>query len=82
MKKIRAKIITDYGEYECVFIPDTRGYTVTCPSVEGVVTWGKNLSESKKMVKEAIELCVESKVQENTKRGLASRPVSRKSFVA
>ncbi len=80
--KTKAKIKTDYGLYECVFTPDERGYVVTCPSVDGVVSWGKNLTEAKKMAKEAVELCIESKVQENVERGVASRPASRKEILA
>ena len=82
MKKQNVKINTDYGIYECRFATDTRGYVVTCPSVAGVVTWGKNLIEAKKMAKEAIELCVESKVQDNVDRGIAARRVSKKDVFA
>lgn len=82
MKSTRTKVKTDYGMYECIFTPDERGYVVTCPSVQGVVSWGKNLAESKKMAKEAVELCIESKVQENVERGIASRPTSKKEIFA
>lgn len=78
MKRIKVKVNTEYGIYECLFSSDTRGYVVTCPSVEGVVTWGKNVTEARKMAKEAVELCVESKVQENIRRGMAARRVSKK----
>lgn len=36
------------------------GYTAIVPSLPGCVTYGKNLEEAKKMVKEAIELYLES----------------------
>ncbi|MEK7507388.1 MAG: type II toxin-antitoxin system HicB family antitoxin [Patescibacteria group bacterium] len=75
MKKLKINIKTDYGIFECVFEPDEVGYVVTCLSVEGVVSWGKNLSEAKKMAKEAVELCIEAKVQENIGKGKAARPV-------
>lgn len=82
MKRTKAKVTTDYGVYECVFSSDTEGYVVTCPTVEGVVTWGKNLTQAKKMAKEAIELCVESKVQDNVERGVAARRVSKRDVFA
>lgn len=80
--KAKVKIKTDYGIYECVLTPDERGYVVTCPNVEGVVSWGKNLVHAKKMAKEAVELCIESKVQDNVERGIASRPASKKEMLA
>lgn len=36
------------------------GYTVFVPSLEGCITYGKNLKEAKTMAKEAIELYIES----------------------
>ena len=78
MKTLKEKIKTDYGVFECRFTPDEHGYVVTCPSVEGVVSWGKNLIEARKMAKEAVELCIEVSVQENIKLGIAAREVSRK----
>lgn len=36
------------------------GYTAIVPSLPGCVTYGKNLEEAKKMVKEAIELYLKS----------------------
>ena len=76
MKKIKLNIKTDYGIFECVFEPDETGYVVTCPSVDGVVSWGKNLSEAKRMAKEAVELCIEAKVQDNIDKGRAARPIT------
>lgn len=81
-KSFRSNVETDYGTYECVFTPDERGFVATCPSVEGVVTWGKNRTEAKRMVREAIELGIEVKVQENMERGVAARPVPRKAVLA
>jgi len=82
MKKVKAQIKTDYGIFICTFSPDEVGYVALCPSVDGVVSWGKNLSEAKKMVKEAIELCIEAKVEDNIRNGVASRGVSIKTLVA
>ena len=78
MKVFKSKIATDYGTYECVFRPDERGYVATCPSVKGVFSWGKNRAEAKRMVKEAIELGIEARVQENVERGVAGRSVRQK----
>lgn len=36
------------------------GYTVTVPTLPGVVTYGENIEEAKKMAIEAIELYLES----------------------
>lgn len=59
MRKIKFVTIgTRFGNFECLFESNTpeAGYTVTVPKLKGVVTFGDNLSEAKKMVKEAIEL--------------------------
>jgi antitoxin HicB len=36
------------------------GYTATCPSLPGVVTYGETLEEARAMAAEAIEACLES----------------------
>ncbi len=47
--------------YTVVFQKEPEGgYTVFVPLLPGCVTYGKNLSEAKKMAKEAMELYVES----------------------
>lgn len=58
---MRYKLIsvkTNFGIFECRFESNTpeKGYTVTVPKLRGVVTFGENLNEAKKMVREAIEL--------------------------
>lgn len=55
-KKIQIK--TNYGEFICHFTTDgtDRGYTVTVPSLKGVITEGRTIVEAKKMAREAIEL--------------------------
>lgn len=57
-KKRILRIKTDLGNFECLFESNAPqgGYTVTVPKLKGIVTFGKNLSDAKKMVKEAIEL--------------------------
>lgn len=47
--------------YTVVFQKEPEGgYTAIVPSLVGCVTYGKDLEEAKKMVKEAIELYLES----------------------
>lgn len=56
--KIFMKIKTKIGGFDCLFesnFPD-KGYTVTVPKLRGVITFGDNMSESRKNIKEAIEL--------------------------
>ena len=46
--------------YICHFQPEPEGgYTVTCPSLPPVVTYGETLDESRQNAREAIELCLE-----------------------
>lgn len=60
MKKREIAIKTRFGMHVCVFEKDVRGYLVTAKDIPGVVTWGKNLSEAKKMAQEALELMIET----------------------
>lgn len=60
MKKREVTIKTRFGAHICLFDPDGNGYVVTAKDVPGVVTWGKNLTEAKKMAKEALELMIET----------------------
>lgn len=67
---------TNYGSHLVAIEPDERhGYVVTAPALPGVITWGRTLTHSKEMAREAIELCIESLVQRgpNTKTKSASR---------
>ncbi len=41
------------------------GFTVFVPSLEGCITYGKNLTEAKRNAKEAIELYIESLQADN-----------------
>lgn len=56
IKKVAVK--TNCGTFTCHFTTDGNdpGYTVTVPSLKGVVTEGRTLVEARKMAKEAIEL--------------------------
>ena len=54
------EVQTGYGKHICLFEPDDqKGYIVTVPGLPGTITWGRTISEAKKMAQEAIELCVE-----------------------
>lgn len=55
---------TKYGSFTAVFEPeaDMGGYAVTAPKVVGAVSWGKNLSEAKKMIVECIEGAIETQI--------------------
>ena len=51
-------IKTDRGGYKAVIWRDKkdRAFLVKVPSLPGVVTYGENLAEAKRMAKDAIEL--------------------------
>lgn len=57
-RKITKKMKTRVGMYEATFESNApqKGYTVEVPKLKGVVTFGDNLKEAEKNVKEAIEL--------------------------
>jgi antitoxin HicB len=54
--------ITTYEyTYTCVFDPEPEGgFTVTCPALPGLVTYGATLEEARAMAVEAIEGYLES----------------------
>ena len=58
MKDKLISVKTNFGVFECRFESNApeRGYTVTAPKLNGVVTFGENINEAKKMAREAIEL--------------------------
>jgi len=48
-------------QYNVIFRPeDEGGFTALVPSLPGCISYGKDLNEAKKMIKEAIELYIES----------------------
>jgi len=58
------EVQTKYGKHLCLFEPDDKeGYIVTVPGLPGTITWGKTISEAKRMAQEAVELCVECLAQ-------------------
>jgi predicted RNase H-like HicB family nuclease len=56
--------ITTYEyTYTCIFEPEPElegGFTVTCPALPGLVTYGATLKEARAMASEAIEGYLES----------------------
>lgn len=58
--KRRETIRTIAAQYVCVFRPEPEGgYTVTCPALPEVVTYGRTLADARVQAREAIELCLE-----------------------
>ena len=64
VQKKQATIKTAYGSFPCIFErePDMGGYAAEAPTVQGAISWGKNLVEAKKMIAEAIEGAIEGEV--------------------
>jgi antitoxin HicB len=61
MSKRSETITTLDAQYVCVFSPEPEGgYTVTCPALPEVVTYGITLEQARHNAKEAIELVLES----------------------
>lgn len=53
--------MTSLKKFNVVFTPDkSGGFIVTIPTLPGCVTFGKNLSEAKKMTKDAIKAYIKS----------------------
>ncbi|HEY4474223.1 MAG TPA: hypothetical protein VI957_03625 [Candidatus Paceibacterota bacterium] len=59
--KKTAIVKTQYGSFKAVFEsePDMGGFVATALTVQGAVSWGKNISEAKKMIADAIEGIIE-----------------------
>lgn len=53
--------MTKIKKFNVIFTPEkTGGFTATIPTLPGCVTYGKNLSEAKKMAKDAIKAYLKS----------------------
>ena len=73
MSKKILTIKTQYGSFQCIFEPekDMGGYAVEARGVAGALSWGKTLSEAKRMIAEAIEGAIEAKaIAAAEKRGV------------
>lgn len=62
--KKTAVVKTRYGSFTTVFEiePDMGGFVVTVPKMQGAVSWGRNLTEAKRMIIEAIEGLMETNI--------------------
>ena len=62
-KTLIVKVKTKYGSFQCTFGPekDMGGYVAEARGVQGAISWGKTLSQAKKMVAEAIEGAIEAR---------------------
>ena len=59
------KIIDRIHQYTAIFeLNEHKGYTVTVPSLPGLVTEGKNFEDAKKMAKDAIRCYLEGLIKE------------------
>ena len=64
MRRRQAREIPD-AAYLCRFQPEPEGgFTVTCPKLPPVVTYGETLEEAQANAREAIELCLEVILEE------------------
>ena len=72
-------IKTNYGTFVCLFEPekDMGGYTVEALEVQGAVSWGKNLAEAKRMIAEAIEGVIETRVLARSEKEGTVRIIAR-----
>lgn len=58
--KRRKSIQPANAAYLCRFQPEPEGgFTVTCPKLPPVITYGETLEEAQANVREAIELCLD-----------------------
>lgn len=64
MSKKILVVKTKYGSFRCIFEPekDMGGYAVEARGVAGAISWGKNLTEAKSMIIEAIEGAIEANI--------------------
>lgn len=66
MKNYILAVKTNKGTYTCKFKWDEKdkAYIISVPSLPEVFTFGKNLTDAKKMVKDAIELYCDCLINE------------------
>jgi len=72
-------------EYNVIFEPlQEGGYQIIVPAIPEIVSFGKNLRETRKMAKEAIECSLEGMQKEEISipHDLKLRPVTEKVLVA
>ena len=70
--------------YTFVFSPEPEGgFTVTCPALPGLVTYGETLDEARRMARDAMEGMIEVMIEhgEAVREGDTERFHTRNSFV-
>ena len=84
IRKIKYPIKTNYGTFLSVFEPekDMGGYTAEALEVQGAVSWGKTLAEAKRMIAEAIEGVIETRVLARAEEEGTVRVIARPNLVA
>ena len=60
------KCIESIYDFETVFDPNGSGYTITVPSLPGLVTEGNSLKEAREMAKDAIRCYLEALLKDKT----------------
>lgn len=67
VKQKNINIKTERGIFKTIFKSwdDERGYCVRVPELPEIVTGGDTIAEAKKMVREAIEFCIECRTHEH-----------------
>jgi len=84
IKKRTYLIKTKYGSFSCVFEleKDMGGYVAEARDVQGAVSWGKTLTEAKRMIAEAIEGTIETRAISKAEQQGTIRIARRASSVA
>jgi len=76
-------IKTKYGPFQCLFEPekDMGGYMVEARGIQGAISWGKNLTQAKKMIVESIEGAIEARAIAEAEKSGSIRLVKNKSVL-
>jgi antitoxin HicB len=65
MKRKKSVKLPLHAAYLCHFQPEPEGgFTVTCPKLPPVITYGETLEEAQANAREAIELCLEVRLEQ------------------
>jgi predicted RNase H-like HicB family nuclease len=69
--------------YTFVFSPEPEGgYTVTCPALPGLVTYGESMEEARNMARDAMEGLIEVMLEKAQALRKAIRPKAFRALVA
>lgn len=77
-------IKTKYGIFKCAFEPekDMGGYAVEARGIQGAISWGKSLTEARRMIAQSVEGAVEARIIADAARRGAVRVNAQKKPVA